>query len=132
MIRRRPGRMMAVALLPLVLLAGCGGAPGSRAPVAGGRNAGESLAALPTVSEPSRLKGLNIGQVQAVLGPPGFKRRDAPAEIWQYRGTRCTLDLFIYEADGAQRVEHVSVRGSGPVAEKDCFAELQAAAKPEG
>jgi len=136
----RSALLAAITALSLAFLAGCGGAPGgassiaaTRAPAASGRDprAGDSLAALPAVTEPSRLKGLSTPQVQALLGAPAFKRRDPPAEIWQYRSRRCTLDLFIYQDGGSpQRVEHYTVRSPSPVAEKDCFGELLALAAP--
>jgi len=135
--RCRPALVAAITLLPLALLAGCGGAPRAALPVAGARapasadgaGPGDSLASLPTITEPSRLKGLSVRQVTALLGAPAFKRRDPPAEIWQYRSRQCTLDLFIYQ-DGStnQRVEHYTVRSPVPVAEKDCFTELLAVA----
>ena len=139
--RRRPGLLAAITLLPLALLAGCGGAPHAAVPMAGARaptsangaGPGDSRASLTDITEPSRLKGLSVQQVQALLGAPAFKRRDAPAEIWQYRGRRCTLDLFIYQDGGSrQRVEHYTVRSPAPVAEKDCFGELLAVAGPAG
>ena len=145
--RRRPALVLASALLPLALLAGCGGAPGAAGPVAAsprlgahtplpsdeagpGGTGGDGLASSLALTEPARLRGLTIVQVQAALGAPAFKRRDAPAEIWQYRGHRCTLDLFIYESGGGQRVEHYTVRSPAPVAERDCFDELMAHSSP--
>lgn len=86
---------------------------------------GDQLAALPGgLSEPSRLKGLNTLQVKSVLGRPGFTRRDAPAEIWQYRGRACTLDLFLYDDDGHQVVTHYAMRGTQPLDERGCIDEL--------
>lgn len=78
----------------------------------------------PTVTEPARLKGLNPLQVRSVLGRPVFTRRDAPAEIWQYRARACTLDLFLYDEGGGQTVAHYAMRGSQPINESACFEEL--------
>jgi hypothetical protein len=76
------------------------------------------------ITEPSRLKGLTVVQVQEVLGQPGFQRRDAPAEIWQYRGRGCTLDLFIYDYGNSRTVDHWSVRSPSRVPDVECFQQL--------
>jgi len=83
-----------------------------------------SAAPQATVGEPSRLKGLTPVQVREVLGQPGFQRRDAPAEIWQYRGRGCTLDLYIYDLGGGQAVEHWAVRSPSRVNDTECFQQL--------
>jgi hypothetical protein len=125
-------RLLAV-LAPVALLAACGPTTSARPTVAGTlpeiatEDEAAQLAALETapVTEPARLKGLSPIQVKAVLGHPGFTRRDTPAEIWQYRGRACTIDLFLYDEPGGKRVAHVALRnGSGPVDEKACFQEL--------
>lgn len=76
------------------------------------------------ISEPARLKGLTPLQVREVLGQPGFLRRDAPAEIWQYRGRGCTLDLFIYDLGNGQAVDHWAVRSPARVNDSECFQQL--------
>jgi len=131
-------RLSRLALLsPLLLLVACGGNPQTAGgPQVAGRfsgtdssasatKSGDQMAALPgDLSEPARLKGLTTTQVKSVLGRPGFTRRDAPAEIWQYRGRVCTLDLFLYEDDGRQVVAHYAMRGTQPLDERGCFDEL--------
>lgn len=120
------------ALVPLALLVACGGNPQRNGLTnAAGTTTGDGkdaqLAALQggTGADPSRLKGLSPLQVRAVLGKPMFTRRDAPAEIWQYRGRACTIDLFLYEDAGKQTVTHVAVRSQQPVVnESQCFGEL--------
>lgn len=121
------------AVTSLALLAGCAGnpetAPGPNAARGTDSSASEmkaQQALIPTgpVTEPSRLKGLNPLQVRSVLGKPGFTRRDAPAEIWQYRARACTLDLFLYDEGHGQTVAHYAVRGLQPVSERDCFDAL--------
>jgi len=132
-----PMRLSRLALLsPLLLLVACGGNPQTAGgPQVSGRFSGTDssasatksgeMAALPSdLSEPARLKGLTTTQVKSVLGRPGFTRRDAPAEIWQYRGRVCTLDLFLYEDDGRQVVAHYAMRGTQPLDERGCFDEL--------
>lgn len=79
---------------------------------------------------PERLAGLTAPDVSALLGSPGFVRRDPPAEVWQYRTETCVLDLFLY-ADGAgqpQKVSHFEFRGRtvAGVAAGECYRELLA------
>lgn len=122
------------ALAPLAFLVACGGAPqrtGALATANGGTGdqfgpdaLRGGLSSLSPGAEPSRLKGLSPTQVRAVLGKPMFTRRDAPAEIWQYRGRACTLDLFLYDDGADQKVAHVAVRSQQPVNESQCMGEL--------
>ncbi len=80
------------------------------------------------VPAPRTLLGLEHHQVMTLLGAPSFKRRDDPAQIWQYRDSTCLLDVFLYrpEGGGAYRVTHVEVRGHGviKVSDEDCFLRL--------
>jgi hypothetical protein len=74
---------------------------------------GSPPAALPPgdmATDPSRLRGLAAADVRAVLGNPSYLRREAPAEIWQYYGSGCVLDLFFYDDGTAQRVLHAELR----------------------
>jgi hypothetical protein len=64
---------------------------------------------LPT---PQRMVGMTPDELTRLLGEPGFKRRDDPAEIWQYRGERCFLDVFLYRDKGRTEVSYVDVRGT--------------------
>ena len=58
-----------------------------------------------------KFSGMERAQVARLLGRPDFVRRDAPAEIWQYRAGGCILDLFLYEERGGMRVAHAELRG---------------------
>ncbi len=127
-------------LVPLALLTACGGAAPNARPNASSdatfdffgadalRGSSQQQAAIPgTGADPSRLKGLSPIQVRSVLGKPVFTRRDAPAEIWQYRGRACTLDLFIYDENGGQKVAHYAVRSpqqQAKINESQCLSEL--------
>jgi len=73
----------------LALLAAC-------APGAGGTG---GLAAAPR--DPTTLIGLDAAGLEAMLGAPELKRREPPAEMWQYRTETCVLDLYLYPAPGA-------------------------------
>ena len=83
--------------------------------------------------EPEVLDGLTAEKVEALLGLPGFKRTDDPAEIWQYRVEDCILDLFMYETlDASQRsVAHYETRTKqgDTVNSKECFVRVLKAAE---
>ena len=72
---------------------------------------------------PDSLVGLSSDAVAAVLGPPQFRRREAPAEIWRYRAKTCFLDLFLYRDGAALKVAHVEARGPdvAAVEDKACY-----------
>lgn len=90
--------------------------------------AAEEIAAVPAglAEDPAKLRGLAAPLVQAALGPPSFRRRDRSAEIWQYYGDGCILDLFLYDEDGHKRVVHYTVRGRDPgePAHQGCLPKL--------
>jgi len=94
---------------------------------------------------PADLIGLTDARLAEVLGSPAFKRMDDPAALWQYRGTRCILDLFLYADGPAYRVTHMEFRkaaGGGAAGEADgvidgeeadrCFADLLPKAQGKG
>lgn len=80
----------------------------------------------------STLAGMTLDQVIGLLGPPRFKRRDNPAEIWQYRNKACALDLFLYRVENGAgfRVRHFETRmrglgrGGKKITGKACFTGL--------
>ena len=78
--------------------------------------------------EPAHLSGLDGSRVLALLGVPNLKRRDDPAEIWQYQTRACTLYIFLYRAakGDAYKVRHfeTSARGKDGVSAKACFVGL--------
>jgi len=97
----------------------------------------------PPLPEPDVVMGYTATAVAALLGTPDYRRRDTPAEIWQYRGDGCILDLFLYgkkiapqasarnkKSGGAEintpRVTHMEFRKSGgaAISDRDCFHEL--------
>lgn len=89
------------------------------------------LASVPPTADlpgPEGLIGLGREQVRALLGTPGFVRRDPPAELWQYGTDGCFLDLFLYrnESKGELRVTHVEARGKtvAAVPARDCYLSL--------
>ncbi len=88
------------------------------------------VAVLPPINDdPAQLMGLDRSELNEALGEPALIRRDGDAEVWQYRGDRCVLDLFLYGAE--KKVEHIDLRnrGDGDDAEvRDCFVGMLRAA----
>lgn len=86
----------------------------------------------PRAADPKTLVGLTGGEVSGLLGRPGFVRRDAPAEIWQYRGADCVLDVFLYTEAGGARVKHVELRPRQPTRPTSpaCFAGMIGRVQP--
>lgn len=50
--------------------------------------------------------------VRALLGAPDLQRREPPAEVWQYAGEACVLDITFYPArdGGAARAAYLESR----------------------
>jgi len=78
--------------------------------------------------KPDELLGSVREQVTTLLGDPDFRRDDPPAQLMQYRGSRCILDLFLYvdSAGGPHRVAHVETRGRtvAAISGEDCLQSL--------
>lgn len=65
--------------------------------------------------QPPRIKvaalmGLAHQELTRVMGVPGFKRVEDPAALWQYRGARCILDVYLYADGPVYRVTHLEFR----------------------
>ena len=96
-----------------------------------------SVAALPPVPPVSladlgaRIKGMDKNAIARLLGEPGFIRRDDPAEIWQYRGGRCILDIFMYKDGNSFTAAHVTLRSRTVErpADEECYADIFARKK---
>jgi hypothetical protein len=73
-----------------------------------------ATAALPPTpiinDDPQQLMGIEPGALGAILGEPELTRREAPAEIWQYRNDSCVLDVFLYDTAGRREVTYVEAR----------------------
>ncbi|MHA1570831.1 MAG: hypothetical protein ACTSWM_03335, partial [Alphaproteobacteria bacterium] len=70
------------------------------------------LAAKPKINDdPAQVVGLLPRDLYSLLGQPQFLRRDLSAQVWQYRRSRCVVDLFLYRDDNAgPKVVHYEVR----------------------
>lgn len=86
---------------------------------------------------PQHFEGLEGKAVLAALGDPSYRRRETPAEVWQYYGPGCILDLFLYDeapahsavpADAAAfdgKVAYAELRGKeNAPAEAGCLSRL--------
>jgi len=76
-----------------------------KARVAAGKKTGAARATPRTdepVPEPSapipviQLVGLDEEQLRATLGPPVEQWQTAPAKVWRYRQSACTMDVLLY------------------------------------
>lgn len=73
------------------------------------------------------LTGQTAESIETLLGQPQFRRRDKPAELWQYRATGCVLDLFLYPGAGSSlAVDFLDVRqiGNSDIGRQDCLVSL--------
>jgi len=138
----------ALTLAALLLLAGCAGGQAPARQAALEETAEEqtveepAAAALPAEPEPAPAPApppkppvpdartfldRNGADISGVLGEPGFVRKDPPAELWQYRAERCTLDLYFYDdGGGAYSLAWLDFRGTDGSLEArdDCLREI--------
>lgn len=111
----------AVVLLPLALLAACGAPSGGPS-----GNTRPQSSRPPQPGQPGsaaagaeQFKGKSAQDITAALGEPNYRRREAPAEVWQYYGQGCVLDLFLYTEKGEQTVNYAELRNRNPGADPD-------------
>ena len=91
-----------------------------RSPAAGARAAEAApidrtaTRAEPVNDDPGQFIGQDAKTIAASLGTPDLVRREGPAEVRQFRGGACILDLFLYPDPGdSLTVRYVDLRGSG-------------------
>jgi hypothetical protein len=84
--------------------------------------------ALPTSATAASLLGLSGPELSALIGPPRWRRSESPAEVWQYQGQTCVLDVYLYQEAGAVRVVHAEARDESalPVTLASCLQRLEA------
>ena len=80
------------------------------------------------LGDPAGIIGTDAGSLQRLLGPPRLVRRDAPAELWQYRARDCVVDLFFYQEKDGLRLLYVEARtGAAEItAPQPCLEALRA------
>jgi len=64
----------------------------------------------PIDDNPDQLMGLDPVKLEQRLGAPELRRREPPAEVWQYRSASCILDLFLYATSGIKEVVYLEAR----------------------
>ena len=100
----------------VLLLGACAEIPSPADRGAASGEAANASAPSPAPIDSASLVGRGASEVAELLGEPGLKRRDPPAELWQYRSARCVLDLFLYAGQGnALTVAHAETRPVPPV-----------------
>ena len=93
----------------------------------------EPAPAPPIDDDPARVMNLADAALEALLGMPGFTRAEADAQVWQYRGRDCVLDVYLYSDGlaGPYRVAYFEIRdgasgetATGDDARRRCFGVL--------
>ncbi len=105
-------------LLGALLMTACGPTSGSYRPaqplVYGVAPTLYSVATRPrggsATPNPDMLIGLDMSELETLLGAADLRRRDPPAQVWRYADKDCVLHLFLYENDGGYTVEHYEAR----------------------
>jgi hypothetical protein len=87
--------------------------------------------------DPRELVGLAARELERRLGSPSLRRREPPAEVWQYRTAGCVLHVFLYPGAAGPAVSHVEARprnGAAMSADSDrvCLAGIIAENAPAG
>lgn len=88
-----------------------------------------AAAPAPVPAKPARpedVLGLAADALEKLLGRPELVRRDAPAEVWQYRSNSCVVDLYLYPENAAYRVAFIEARdpSAASMAADRCFDSL--------
>jgi len=99
------GKFQSIALVGAMLVVAACQSPAS---LTGGHQAPQASAqpAKPILSgDPASFIGLGDTDLSRALGQPKQVRKDEPAEIWQYSGTDCVVDFYLYHVDS----EHLAV-----------------------
>ena len=115
-----------------VLVAACAAPPSGdqQASPVSTTTAVEDPAPAPDVPLPalSSLLGAGPAQLGNLLGKPGLKRTEPPAELWQYQSKGCVLALYLYQSSkgGALTLTHADAHdGKGAkVAAESCLHDL--------
>jgi len=99
---------------------------------AGCQATGQGAALRPSVTAQELLGRDSVGVIGA-LGEPRRVRREASAQVWQYDGGSCVLDLFLYPEGTINRVVHLEARDSSngkAVDTGQCLAKVQNPTRP--
>jgi len=74
------------------------------------------------------LVGLSDAELSRLIGPPRWRRAESPAQVWQYQGATCVLDIYLYEEAGAPRVVYAEAcdESALPVTLAACLQRIEA------
>jgi len=80
--------------------------------------------------------GLSSVRIAEILGQPRLRRRDWPADLWQYEAEGCVMDIVFYDDSPEEGVVHAESRlaegtglAGGPALDDDCLGRIQAQAR---
>lgn len=79
------------------------------------------------------LMGRDTVGLTGALGEPTRVRKEAQAQIWQYDGGSCVVDVFLYPDGPTHRVAYVEARNTvnGDKADATrCLGQVQSATRP--
>lgn len=78
------------------------------------------------LEQPATMVGLQRARLEQLVGKPDRIRREDPAEIWQFSGRNCVLDIFLYDRGQGATIAYIEERDrQGAVLDAgDCLREL--------
>lgn len=119
-------RRLTLPLLPLLVLAACGG-PRPMVTVDTGAKV-RPRAGAARVPAPAELEKQPAATVRALLGRPTYTRVEPPAEVWQYAAEGCVLDITFYpeRQSGPLRSSWLESRDidGKPIQPADCLPQV--------
>ena len=127
---------LSFVLMTCAVLAACGGGSAQQAHLeTTGPEPAHNTAPVHPVPDSAVLMGMTGGELESLFGEPGLKRQDPPAELWQYRDERCSLNLYLYppkSGSGSHAVDHFHVvsLSAGKIATTDCLYSLTTGIDP--
>lgn len=127
-------RTIPVLLAALVLGACATEGGGAGAGAGAGGLSGVTAATGGAFASPKDLVGKSGLQITSAFGAPAFLRKDGEAQIWQYRGTNCLLDVFLYKDGTGYKVKYAELRrrARGELTESACLANAVFTGKAKG
>ncbi|HXV25113.1 MAG TPA: hypothetical protein VED46_12740 [Alphaproteobacteria bacterium] len=78
-------------------------------------------------ASPASLVGLSAVELSTLIGAPRWRRWESPAEVWQYLGASCVLDVYLYADGGSRRVIHAEARDESalPITLSACLQRIE-------
>jgi hypothetical protein len=121
--------MRRIALIAVLLAAGCTPTPGVQQPAPPPSSRPPVTIRLP--QEHGTLIGLTAAELVQRLGSPALQIREGQSLKLQFRGAGCILDAYLYRAvsgQGLERVAHVDarLRSGADTNQNSCIAALGA------